>query len=75
MEQDIFLIGVRHIRSEKKQKDFYMVDYVTNRNIPQTDYITIEEYNKIGAKAKTYTKCKGIFNINEFQRIYLCDIK
>lgn len=75
MEKQIFYIGVRHIRSEKKQKDFYMVDYVNEANVPKTDYINVEEYNKIGAKGKNMSKMTGIFNINQFDKVYLCDIK
>lgn len=76
IEKEIFLIGVRKIHSEKKQKDYYMVDYVyIANNTPKTDYITIEEYKRIGEKGKPYTKYKGLFNINNYDRVYLSDIK
>lgn len=74
MEKEIFLIGVRKIHSEKKQKDYYMVDYVKDDQ-PCTDYITIEEFNKIGGTKKTYCKCLGIFALNNFNKGYLCDVK
>lgn len=75
MERKIFYIGVRHIRSEKKQKDYYMVDYVDNKNTPKTDYIDITTYNKIGQKGKPYTQCVGIFDANDFDKLFLTDIK
>ena len=75
MEREIFFIGTRKLHSEKKKKDFYIVDYIDSKNVPNTDFITLEEYNRISAKAKPYTKAKGIFEINQFNKIYLTDIK
>lgn len=75
MERDIFYIGTRKIHSKKKDEDYYMVDYTDIKNVPTTDFITLEEYNRISAKGKPYTKQKGIFEINEFKKIYLTDIK
>ena len=76
MEKEIFIIGTRKIHSEKKGKDYYMVDYVyTSNNIPKTDYITLEEYNRISQKIKSYTKTIGIFGINDYDKIYLTNIK
>lgn len=75
MEREIFFIGVRSLHSEKKKKDYYLVDYINNRNEPQTDYVTLEEYNRIAQKAKPYTKLKGIFDVNSFNKVYITDIK
>lgn len=75
MEREIFYIGARSIHSEKKKKDYYLIDYVNIKNEPQTDYVTIEEYNRISSKAKPYTKVKGIFEVNSFNKIYITDIK
>lgn len=79
MEEKIILIGVRKIISTKKQKDYYMVDYIKRReNIytPCTDYITIEEYNGIARKMKgNVIEVTGIFKLNEYNKGYLADIK
>lgn len=75
MEQEIFFIGARKLHSTKKNKDFYIVDYVDKNGIPQSDFIEIEEFNRISKKAKPYQKNKGIFEINEYKKIYLSDIK
>lgn len=75
MEKEIFLIGTRKMHSNKKNQDYYIVDYVDNKNIPNTDFITVEEYNRISQKMKPYTKCKGVFDFNEYKKAYLSDIK
>lgn len=79
MEEKIILIGVRKISSEKKQKDYYMVDYITKEDniyTPNTDYITVEEYNKIASKMKgNLIEVIGIFKLNKYKKGYLADIK
>lgn len=75
MEENIFTIGVRKIHSKTKNQDFYMVDYIDKDNIPQTDYINLEEYNKIASKIKPYTKQVGIYGINIYKKAYVKDIK
>lgn len=79
MEEKIILIGVRKITSTKKNKDYYMVDYITKKgNIytPNTDYISNEEYNTIASKMKNnIIEVTGIFKLNEFKKGYLSDIK
>lgn len=77
MEREIFFIGLRKLYSKKQEKEFYIVDYVDIKNTPQTDYITIEEYNRIASKTKgkEYSKLKGIFELTPFNKVYLTDIK
>ena len=76
LEKEIFFIGTRKIHSEKKNQDYFMVDYVyTGNNTPKTDYITLADFNKISQKGKPYTKMTGLFGINDFDKAYLCDIK
>lgn len=75
MEREIFYIGARNLHSEKKKKDYYVIDYVNNKNEPQSDFVTLEEYNRIASKAKPYTKLKAIFEINSYNKIYITDIK
>lgn len=79
MEKKIILIGVRKISSEKKQKDYYFVDYITKKDniyTPKTDIISVEEYNKIASKMKgNVYEVTGIFNLNDFNQGYLADIK
>lgn len=77
MERKILFLGVRKLFSKKKEQDYYMVDYVDNKNVPQTDYITLEEYNRIAEKTKGISRKEiiGIFEINSFKQIYLTDIK
>lgn len=78
MERKILFIGIRKLHSSKKEKDFYMVDYVDiEDNTPNTDYITLEEYNRIGHKMKEKKRVEatGIFALNQFKKGYLADIK
>lgn len=79
MEKKIILIGVRKITSEKKQKDYYMVDYITKKDniyTPKTDYISVDEYNRIASKMKgNLIEVTGIFDLNNFNQGYLSDIK
>lgn len=79
MEKKIILIGVRRFESKKKGEVYYLVDYINkNGNIytPKTDYISIEEYNKIAGKMKgNLLEVTGIFGINEYNQGYLTDIK
>ncbi len=77
MEREIFFIGVRKIHSKKKEQDYYMADYIDKNNIPQTDYINLEEFNRIAqkTKGKEYSKIKGLFEVNSYNKVYLTDIK
>lgn len=75
MEENIFTIGVRKIHSKTKNQDYYMVDYIDKDNIPQTDYINLEEYNKIASKIKPWTKQVGIYGINSYKKAYVKDLK
>lgn len=77
MERKILFLGVRKLFSKKKDQDFYMVDYVDNKNVPQTDYIDLEEYNRIASKTKGMARKEitGLFEVNSFNKIYLTDIK
>ena len=76
LEKEIFLIGTRKLHSEKKNKDYYIVDYVyVGSNTPKSDYIQLEDYNRISKKCKQYTKVIGLFDVNDFDKVYLCDIK
>lgn len=77
MERKILFLGVRKLFSKKKDQDFYMVDYVDSKNVPQTDYIELEEYNRIASKTKGMARKEitGLFEVNSFNKIYLTDIK
>lgn len=77
MERKILFIGIRKLYSKKKEQDFYMVDYVDEHNVPQTDYIALEEYNTIASKTKGMNRKEltGIFGVTSFNKIYLKDIK
>lgn len=79
MEKKIIIIGVRKFSSEKKGKDYYLVDYINKKDniyTPKTDYISVDEYNKIASKMKgNLIEVMGIFSINEYDKIYLSDIK
>ncbi len=79
IEKKIILIGVRNFSSEKKQKSYYLVDYIVKKDniyTPKTDYIETEEYNRIASKMKgNLTEVIGLFSINEYNKAYLSDIK
>ena len=78
MEKEIFLCGLRDFAGKKEDKRYYVVDYVrTDKGIPKSDFITALEYTEIKKKVngKYYQKYTGIFNINEFDKMYLSAIK
>ena len=74
MEKNIFLIGTRKITSKKNNKDYFMVDYV-REGTPKTDYISELEFTNIRNKNKNMKEVTGIFNINLYDKAYLCDVK
>ena len=41
----------------------------------QKDYINEKEYEKLSSRAKPMVEQTGIFNVNLYNKIYLCDIK
>lgn len=77
IERNILFVGLRQLHSEKKKKDYYMVDYVDrSNNLPKTDYIKLEEFSRLaGKKLKSYSEVIGLFNLNEYDKAYLCDVK
>ena len=78
MEKEIFLIGLRDFLAKDKNKTYYVVDYTrTDKNIPKSDFISALEYAEIKKKVngKFYQKYTGIFNINEYDKMYLAAIK
>lgn len=76
MEKTIYFIGIRRIRSEKKQKDYYLIDYITDSFVPKTDYVDVNIYNKIASKhKKPFEKCVAIMTLNDFDKAIIGDIK
>lgn len=76
MEKNIYLITCQHIRSEKKQKDYYIIHYTNEQFIPKQDYVDIETYNRIASKMKqNFQKCIAIMKLNDFDRASISDIK
>ena len=76
MEKNIYLINVQTIRSEKKQKDYYMIHYTNENYIPKTDYVDVETYNRIAPKMKQhFQKCIAIMKLNDFDKAIISDIK
>lgn len=74
IEEKVFLIGVRELKSEKKGKTYYCVDYVKNK-IPKTDFIDAVEYTNIKKKNTQMKEVIGLFKVNSFDKVYLSDIK
>lgn len=74
IEEKIFLVGVRELKSEKKGKTFYCVDYIKNK-IPKTDFIDAVEYTNIKKKNIEMKEVIGLFKVNSFDKVYLSDIK
>lgn len=74
IEEKVFLIGVRELKSVKKGKTYYCVDYVKNK-IPKTDFIDAAEYTNIKKKATEMKEIIGLFKVNSFDKVYLSDIK
>lgn len=78
-EKEIFYIGIREFTSKKDGKKYYQVDYVRMDGVyrPKTDFISALEFSEISKKMKdkNFTKVIGIFNIDEFDHLYLSAIK
>lgn len=78
MEKKILLIGMRKGHNKEKNKDWYRIDYVDiEKNSCITEFTSLEIYNKLAPKATgfPYKEQKGIFELNEYNRGYLADIK
>lgn len=74
LEKKIVIISVKEIFSKTKSKYYYLVEYV-KEGAYQKDYINQDEYNKLSSKAKPMVEQTGIFNINLYNKVYLCDVK
>lgn len=74
LEKRVVIIGTNKIHSKAKNQDYYLVEYVREGKY-QKDYISEEEYTKLSQKAKKMTEQTGIFNVNLYNKIYLCDVK
>lgn len=80
MEKEIFFIQTREFASKEGTK-YYNVDYVRldggKKRKPKTDYISALEYVEINKKMKDkdYSKCIGVFSVNDYDQFYLSAIK
>lgn len=78
-EKKIFYIGVREFTSKKDGKKYYQVDYVRMDGAlrSKTDFISVLEFTEIEKKmkGKNLTECIGIFNVDDFDHLYLSAIK
>lgn len=83
MEKEILLVGTNKVHSKKTNEDYYIIEYVDLKNNSNKSLVkNVEDFNE-----KTYEKIKnkviksnvnkvvGIFEINEYDKAELCDIK
>lgn len=73
-EKKIVIIGTKKIHSKAKNQDYYLVEYVKDGNYNK-DYINAEDFNRLSQKQKPMTEQTGIFNVNLYNKVYLCDVK
>lgn len=77
MEKEIVFIGLRNLKS-KKGDMYYIIDYVRLDTMKScSDFISALEFTEISKKMKdkNFTRCVGIFNVNNFDKIYCSSIK
>lgn len=83
MEKEILLVGTNKVHSKKTNEDYYIIEYVDLKNNSNKSLVkNVKDFNE-----KTYEKIKnkviksnvnkvvGIFEINEYDKAELCDIK
>lgn len=77
-EKKIFYVGLREFASKKDGKKYYQIDYVRmDSYIPKTDFISVLEYTTIKKKMgdKHFLEATAIFSLDDYDRLYLSDIK
>lgn len=77
-EKKIFYIGTRSFVSKKDKTTYYQVDYVRMDTMrPKTDFINALEFTEINKKMKDQhlLECTGIFDIDDYDHLYLSAIK
>lgn len=83
MEKKILLVGAKKVHSNKNGNDYYIIDYVdkeknSNKSLIKniTD-MTTQQFEKFKNKVKLHDVVEviGIFEINQFDRAELTDIK
>lgn len=78
MEKEIFFIGTRTFKSEKKGQTYYLIDYVDlDGYIPYSDYISALEFTEINKKMKDkhFVNVTAILSVNQYKRVYVSGIK
>jgi len=76
MEKEILFVNL--IKGEKNGKNWYRVDYIIVASQKmKSDFIDALQYEKLKKKSenKQLTKCTGVFDVNDYERVILVDIK
>ena len=76
MEKDIIFLRIRETYSKKKDKTYYIIEYIQDKE-HITEFITEEMYAQLKVtKLEFLGKYKGIYDINPFNRkLQLINIK
>lgn len=78
MEKEVVVIGVRNWVKKGTNDKYFVVDYYrTDKFVPKTDFLSPIEYKQIEKKldGKHGVTCNGLFNFNDYDKMYLSDIE
>ena len=76
MEKEILFINLA--KGEKDGKNWFRVDYVICASYRvKSDFLSPLQYERLKKKCenKNLTKCIGIFDINDYDKLVLVDLK
>ena len=75
MENEILFVNAKNIYSKKKDKNYYRITYILNRE-SVVDFVEKEEFEQIISKKPEFLKkYTGVFKINECKKAVIKDIK
>lgn len=74
MEKEIIYVNSENGKSKQSGENWYRVNYLRDGKL-KTDYVSAIEFMEIGKKAKQFVPQTGIFSVNQYDRLYLSNIK
>lgn len=75
-EREIFFVNCG--KGQKDGKNYYYIDYVNMSNFrTKRDFIDVLSYDRISKKVgdKHLFKCKAILDVNDYDQVFVADIK
>lgn len=74
MEKEIIFVNCENGKSKQTGDNWYRLNYLKD-GILKTDYVSAVEFMDIQKKAKQFVPQTGVFSVNKYDRLYLCNIK